>query len=237
MEPLPHCHPSVSPSSRPPPLPSPPLTPSFQSTHTHTKNVCSGVATEVRVQVSNVTYSWEGVVGNTGPSTGPNVMSSLTPPLDLVSHRGLLFLAMGYNEGQTGLKMIRAGAAAAPHTPLGAEGWWQMWHPDSTSVFTHIACDGERVFAANAGECGLPANPPGPPSPPKPGPTQCTGAWGTAPQSFVVALEMQGRDFCEHNFTAGDGFVGVCRHDPTRFGCSPTQTMTRNNCNGGGNEW
>ena len=51
---------------------------------------------EVRVQANNVTYTWEGVVGNTGPATGPNVMSSLTPPLDIVSQRGLLFLAMGY---------------------------------------------------------------------------------------------------------------------------------------------
>jgi hypothetical protein len=189
------------------------------------------------VQANNVTYTWEGVVGNSGPATGPNVMSSLTPPLDLTSQQGLLFLAMGYNEGQTGLKMIRAGHAASADAPLGAEGWWPMGHADSTSVFTHVACDGFNVFAANGGECGLPKPPPGPPSPPKPGSQECTGAWGTTSQSFVVALKIQGRDFCEYNFTAGDGFVGVCRDDPTRFGCSPDQTIERNNCNGGGNEW
>jgi hypothetical protein len=41
--------------------------------------------TEVRVQVSNVSYEWDGVVGNTGPSTGQHVLRSYLPPLALAS--------------------------------------------------------------------------------------------------------------------------------------------------------
>ena len=45
--------------------------------HVHAGEEVDADEYEIRVQLSNVTYSWEGVVGNSGPATGPNVMSAL----------------------------------------------------------------------------------------------------------------------------------------------------------------
>ena len=42
-------------------------------------------AYDIRVQVSNVTYTWQGVLGNSGPAVGPNVITSLTTPTGMAT--------------------------------------------------------------------------------------------------------------------------------------------------------
>ena len=57
---------------------------------------------EVRVQHSNVSYTWEGVIGNTGPATGPNTLvSGGEGPVSLAINGNVGFVAVGYNEVMT----------------------------------------------------------------------------------------------------------------------------------------
>ena len=53
---------------------------------------------EIRVQLSNVSYTWEGVVGNSGPATGPNVQSSLDVVRSIAVAGGIGIVSVGYNE-------------------------------------------------------------------------------------------------------------------------------------------
>ena len=39
-------------------------------------SACDSAGCEIRLVASNVTYTWEGLIGNTGPSTGPNILRS-----------------------------------------------------------------------------------------------------------------------------------------------------------------
>jgi hypothetical protein len=61
---------------------------------------------ELRVQVANVTYTWDGIVGNTGPSLGMHVLRSYQPPMSLAATGNQLLVAHGYQEAESSLKMV-----------------------------------------------------------------------------------------------------------------------------------
>ncbi len=106
-------------------------------------SACDSPGCEIRLIASNVTYTWEGLIGNTGPSTGPNILrSGGTGPTSLALAGNFGFVTLGYNEGQTGMKMF---LASNPHQ------WIDIAHPDRLTVFNHVATDGERAYFASSG--------------------------------------------------------------------------------------
>jgi hypothetical protein len=193
---------------------------------------------QVRLQLSNTSYVWEGVIGNSGPATGELVIRSFSPPQGLATIGNMGLVATGYNEGQSGMKMFMLDD---PHR------WWHMAHADESQVFGFpgggVATDGDVGFFAGIGMCDHLEN-----STTRPGTTECAGAWGTQAESHVVGLDLMEPRWCEHNFTAGDGFMGVCRGLPIgssaggSSGCyssllnPETWNLHNSMCNGGGNE-
>ena len=67
---------------------------------------------EVRVQASNVSHVWEGVVGNSGPAEGTNVMHSLNWVSNIHTAGNVGLLSTNYNEAR------RHSTRAAPRGSL-----------------------------------------------------------------------------------------------------------------------
>ena len=95
------------------------------------------------MQLSNVTYVWEGVIGNTGPSTGANVFAGDGNLADLATAGDILLMANGYAERGTSGKWM---SVALPN-----DGWSEVGHPDSNYAFTAVATDGEIAYYAGGG--------------------------------------------------------------------------------------
>ena len=72
---------------------------------------------EVRVQHANVSYTWEGVIGNTGPATGPNTLvSGGDGPVSLAINGNIGVVAVGYNEVQPPTTQHTHTTHHTPHT-------------------------------------------------------------------------------------------------------------------------
>jgi len=91
-------------------------------------------------QVSNVSYVWEGVVGNSGPAVGNKVLKSLGQMQNVAVVGGVAFVTLGYNEGQTSMKMFDV---ERPHS------WTDVGHTDLTAGFNTVAYDGEVAYVAS----------------------------------------------------------------------------------------
>jgi hypothetical protein len=81
------------------------------------------------LQVSNVSYIWEGVVGNSGPAVGNKVLKSLGKLENIAVVGGIGFVTLGYNEGQTSMKMFDV---ENPHS------WTDVGHTDLTAGFSTV---------------------------------------------------------------------------------------------------
>lgn len=96
--------------------------------------------------------------------------------------------------------------AAGPTTTSLPHTRYFLGHADVTAAFIFAASDGIRGYFAHPGSCTLNT------SKAATVPTCNVGA-NEGSGSFVVALELNSRDYCEHNFTRGDGAQGRCSAD------------------------
>ena len=100
-------------------------------------------AYEVRVLSSNVSYVWEGAVGNTGVwQVGPWVLRALYAIADLDIAGGVGAYAFGYCERQRALAVFNT---SAPNDLSFVSREDYHWAPH------FVATDGEVLYAANAG--------------------------------------------------------------------------------------
>jgi hypothetical protein len=127
-----------------------------------------------RVLAHNVSYVWEGVIGNTsGEMTGAHVHRALLPMSGMaIDAAGNAFFAVGYNELHSSMHRFQI---SDPQRPS------ELAHGDWLREFEHVATDGERVYFANIGHAlkrGTARDP-----------------------TFVIGLEVA--DGAEHRFAAG----------------------------------
>jgi hypothetical protein len=129
-----------------------------------------------RVLAHNVSYEWEGVIGNTSrDDVGPHVFRSFLPIHAMAfDGAGNGFYATGYNEGQPAMHRFTT-ADTHRQTALG--------HPDYRRVFRYVATDGQLAYFANAGLVA-PRN-----------------SDFRDPETFVLAFDVAGG--AEHSFTRG----------------------------------
>ena len=144
---------------------------------------------EIKVQMSNVSYTWEGAVGNSGPATGPNVMFSLDSAKSIAVSGNIGIISLGYNEASNSIKAFMVDD---PH------GWINVGHPDETQAPSSVAYDGTNAYFTMPAACT---------KPPDGVTTTCQGAWGVKAASYVAAVNMRHPLRCEHNFTAAGEFV------------------------------
>ena len=109
----------------------------------------AAAAFEVRVLSSNVSYVWEGTVGNSGAwQVGPWVLRALFAIADLDVANGVGAYVFGYCE------RMRAAAVFNVSAPSDLA---FVSRENYHSALTAVATDGEFVYIANA---GVPAPPP-----------------------------------------------------------------------------
>ena len=92
------------------------------------------------VDTTDVAYEWEGVIGNTGPSTGTDVMISLGPYKGIAIAGDFAVTAVGYTEGHVGTAFSRTDDMSRV-MPVG--------HSDFRRDFSIPATDGELAYFAN----------------------------------------------------------------------------------------
>eukprot|EP01050_Picozoa_sp_SAG11_P012505 SAG11_NODE_1392_length_5048_cov_2.551020_3_plen_313_part_00 len=125
------------------------------------------------IDTSAVSYDWQGVVGNTGPSTGQHVLRSEDWQQDLAIAGEFGVRAWGYNEAMTGCSMFSTASASSAIS---------IAHSDYHRVFALAATDGEVGYFANTG-----------------GATDPNSFFHTG-ATFVIGIDL--KSDCEHNFTA-----------------------------------
>ena len=125
------------------------------------------------IDTSAVSYDWQGVVGNTGPSTGQHVLRSEDWQQDLAIAGEVGVRAWGYNEAMTGCSMFSTASASSAIS---------IAHSDYHRVFALAATDGEVGYFANTG-----------------GATDPNSFFHTG-ATFVIGIDL--KSDCEHNFTA-----------------------------------
>lgn len=169
-----------------------------------------------------MSYIWEGVVGNSGPAVGNKVLKSLGKLENVAVVGGIGFVTLGYNEGQTSMKMFNV---ESPHS------WTDVGHTDLTAGFATVAYDGEVAYFGNPGSCTL-----------NPDNATCGGAWGVPPHTEVIGLDLFSNAplVCEHNFTAAGQMVcRDLRHNPcpTTWSRQTGGEFSFDGCNAEGQLW
>ncbi len=111
---------------------------------------------EARVLQSNLTYTWEGVIGNTSASfTGPGVFRAFLPPSSLTASSSAVYFTTGYNELQPmgqGFAMSAPGTQILPLTQAATQS------AGNSSQFVSMemaATDGTNMYWANTGNAQL----------------------------------------------------------------------------------
>lgn len=129
-----------------------------------------------RILSHNVTYVWEGVIGNTSRDiTGPSVHRAYNPINDMaLDAAGNAFYVVGYNEQQNAIHRFRTEDPQVKHALL---------RDDYRRVFQYVATDGNLVYLANMGLLAA------------------KGAFNREPSTFVAALRVA--DGKEHVFAGG----------------------------------
>ena len=98
---------------------------------------------QVRVLYHNLSYTWEGVIGNTSSSfIGSNVYKGYLPFSDMSFDSANAIIARAYNEGQSCMQRFTIGGPQAPISNP---------HHDSFTAFPYVATDGTWYYAANIG--------------------------------------------------------------------------------------
>lgn len=108
-------------------------------------NLASAAAPyRVRLLAHNVSYVWEGVIGNTSlERSGRQIHRAFEPVHDMaIDTQGNAFYVVGYNEQQPGLHRF---AIKEPQRRT------SFPRDDYQRVFRYVATDGERVYIANTG--------------------------------------------------------------------------------------
>ena len=154
-------------------------------------------AFEIRwLDTSNVKYDWHGVVGNSGPATGQNVLRSEGWQNDLAIAGKVGVRAWGYNEAGSGCSLFSTSTPS--HTT-------SIAHSDYHRTFALTATDGKIGYFVDTGG------------------TTAIGSFFATGATFVIGVDLQPKSpspgpqsrLCEHNFTAagrpqctmGDGQV------------------------------
>ena len=150
----------------------------------------------------NVSYVWDGVIGNTSSSFTGSVHTSGTSDniLDLAyDGDAYIYEALGYNEGRYDVRRFRT---SAPQTPEDIV---------PSTVFTNfslVATDGKRLYAAAAGELG------------RTPPSQDPGHYRTFVAAYTIdeAHYRANRAFAFHPFTdASAQAVQFDEHENTKY--------------------
>jgi arabinan endo-1,5-alpha-L-arabinosidase len=168
---------------------------------------------EIRAIAGNVTYVWEGTVGNNGVwQVGPNVLRSLNgvSDIDIAGSTGVV--GMGYGERS---RTIGFFDTRSPHN------WTWVGHEDYHGAMTQVATDGEVLYALNTGVA-----------------VASPSSYFFSPWTWVMAIDLSTQ--CEHQFAygthvcnegAGQTGVGqVCANDPDGF--VPQGGRAWDHCNG-----
>ncbi len=99
---------------------------------------------EIRVIQHNITYRWEGVVGNSSaPANGMPAHKAFLPPTSVAMAGAQVFYTAGYNEQQPlfhGFRLDQPGSSTRP-APL----------VDPFAAASMVATDGSRLYWANTG--------------------------------------------------------------------------------------
>lgn len=102
---------------------------------------------DIRLLAHNVSYHWDGVIGNSAWRAGaPTPHRAFLPPSSLTIEAGRLHYAVGYNEFQSGLNSF---TLARPQAPTAAV---QLVNPFVAAVM--VTTDGQRLYWANSGGLG-----------------------------------------------------------------------------------
>jgi hypothetical protein len=162
--------------------------------------ILTGRQLELRVVSAphaKVDYVWEGVLGNTGPLTGPGALKGLNPPAKIQVVGDLAVWCLGYNERQPGCFVFNTSSPqiSSPVSPANFE-----------RNFHDLTFDGTIAYLPNSG---------GPPE---------SDNYYHLPETFVVAFDLTKtaakysprepynltQQFCMHNFTASGAQTEVC---------------------------
>ena len=130
---------------------------------------------EIRAVSGNVTYIWEGTVGNSGVwQVGPNVLRSLNGVSDIDIAGTVGVVGMGYGERS---KTVAVFDTRSPHN------WTWLGHEDYHSAFTQVATDGAVVYVLNTGVGAKPSS------------------YYFSPWTWVTAIDLSSQ--CEFQFAFG----------------------------------
>lgn len=116
----------------------------------------SGTASdyEVRILYHNVSYTWDGVIGNTSDAlTGSTVLRGAEPFNDMtIDASWNASVAMGYNEGQDlGYRMNAHDGQYQKKSAWNRQTLCGTNNADPTRSFRYVATDGQTVYYANTG--------------------------------------------------------------------------------------
>ena len=123
------------------------------ATHTDATGRVVPAHYEVRVLKNAVTYTWEGVIGNTSSSfTGPNVFRSYLPPTSMTSTSDTVYFTTGYNEAQPfGSGFRSSDPTTRVFTITAPNGGPTAGAFDMFVSMDMAATDGTRMYWANTG--------------------------------------------------------------------------------------
>ena len=146
---------------------------------------------------AKVKYVWEGVLGNTGPLTGPGALKGLNPPRKIQVVGEQAVWCLGYNERQPGCFVFNLSnpQVSVPVSPANFE-----------RNFNDLSFDGRIAYLPNSGN------------------TPESNNYYHLPETFVVAFDLtktaakysprapynKTQQFCMHNFTAPGVQTEVC---------------------------
>lgn len=129
---------------------------------------------ELRVVSATTSYTWDGVVANTGPQVGPFVYRALDTFCDLSCGGEVCSFAMCYNEASKPFGLFKR---SDPQTPE------LLGHDDYHTAFSLTATDGSVAYYANT---AIQADVPN---------------YYHRPTTFIVGVDVD--TGCAHNFTIG----------------------------------
>ena len=176
------------------------------STTLPASEVAPGRQLEMRVVATphdTIKYVWEGVLGNTGPLTGPGALKGLNPPAKIQVVGDQAVWCLGYNERQPGCFVFNTSnpQISAPVSPANFE-----------RVFHDVAFDGTIAYLPNSGN------------------TPESNNYYHLPELFVVAFDLTKtaakfspkapynltQQFCMHAFSAPGAQTEVCTTGTSR---------------------
>ncbi len=159
---------------------------------------------EIRMLQSAVTYTWEGVIGNTSASfSGPGVFRSYLPPSSLAASATSVYFTTGYNELQPFGQGFAMNAPGTQILPISQAPQSSVGNSDQFVSMDMVATDGVNIYWANTGNAQI-----GSP---------LSGVAAQPVTSFVAVSNIQSGGFT--SFTSGQG---VCLDYWQGVSCYPS---------------